>query len=177
MCADDGEAVVLRTARLRLEPLDARHAEEMAPLLADPRLYAFTGGRPPTLAELRARYARQAAGRSPDGVERWCNWIARRIEDGLAVGFVQATVTEDPPAPAPPTAVLAWALGVRFHGHGYAREAAGAMLEWLQTIGVERAVAYIHPGHTASMGVARALGMSPTDERVDGEVVWECQAG
>jgi RimJ/RimL family protein N-acetyltransferase len=172
-----GDPVVLHTARLTLEPLTGRHAEEMAPLLADERLYAFTGGRPPTLAELRAQYVRQAAGRSPDGIERWFNWIVRRREDELAVGFVQATVTEDPPAPASPTAVLAWALGVRFHGHGYAREAAGAMLVWLQSVAVTRIVAYIHPAHTASMGVARALGMEPTDERVDGEIVWDRLTG
>jgi RimJ/RimL family protein N-acetyltransferase len=171
------DPVVLHTTRLTLEPLALRHAEEMAPLLADERLYGLAGGRPPTLAELRARYARQAQGHSPDGVERWFNWIARRREDELAVGFVQATVTADPPAPAPPTAVLAWALGVRFHRQGYAREAAGAMLAWLQGAGVTRAVAYIHPAHTASMGVARALGMQPTDERVDGEVVWERLSG
>jgi RimJ/RimL family protein N-acetyltransferase len=177
MGAEHEDPEALRTARLTLEPLRPDHAEEMAPLLADERLYAFTGGRPPTLDELRARYARQAAGRSPDGVERWCNWVVRRSKDGLAVGFVQATVTEDSPATAPPTAVLAWALGVRFHGRGYAREAAGAMLAWLQDVGVGRTVAYIHPGHEASMGVARALGLSPTAELVDGEVVWERYAG
>lgn len=165
--------MVLQTLRLTLEPLSAAHAEEMMPLLADERLYAFTGGQPPTLDELRARYVRQAAGRSPDGVERWFNWIARRREDGVAIGFVQATVAADPPPPAPLTAVLAWALGARFHGQGYAREAAAEMLRWLLTTGVTRGVAYIHPGHTASMGVAHALGMAPTDELVDGEVVWE----
>ena len=173
MGAQYRDLVALETPRLTLEPLTPAHAAEMAPLLADERLYTFTGGRPPTPEELQTRYARQAAGRSPDGVERWCNWIARRGEDGLAVGFVQATLSDDPPPPAPTIAVLAWALGVRFHGHGYAREAAGAMLRWLEAIGVERAVAYIHPEHSASMAVARALGMGPTDELVDGEVVWE----
>jgi RimJ/RimL family protein N-acetyltransferase len=177
MYPKDSDRVILETARLRLEPLTTAHAEEMAPLLADERLYTFTGGRPPSLDELRARYARQAAGRSPDGVERWLNWVARRREEGLAVGFVQAAVTEDLPCSAPATAVLAWLLGVGFHGHGYAREAAGAMLRRLETIGVARAVAYIHPGHTASMSVAQALGMSPTDERVDGEVVWVRRLG
>ncbi|MGZ4169501.1 MAG: GNAT family N-acetyltransferase [Solirubrobacteraceae bacterium] len=164
----------LETLRLTLEPLRIAHAEEMAPLLADVSLYAFTGGVPPTVEELRARYTRQAAGRSPDGVERWYNWIARRREDEAAVGFVQATVSEDPP---PPTAVLAWALGVRFHGQGYAREAAAEMMRWLQSTGVTRFAAYIHPAHVASMAVARALAMEPTDALVDGEVVWEWRAG
>ena len=88
----DAEPAALCSERLILEPLRAGHAVEMAPLLADPQLYAFTGGEPPTLHELRARYERQAAGRSPDGVERWFNWIVRRHDDGAAVGYVQATV-------------------------------------------------------------------------------------
>jgi hypothetical protein len=37
-------APVLSTERLLLEPLRVEHAEEMAPLLDDRRLHAFTGG-------------------------------------------------------------------------------------------------------------------------------------
>jgi RimJ/RimL family protein N-acetyltransferase len=173
MCTDLLDAVPLQTQRLTLEPLRVDHAEEMAPLLADRGLYAFTGGEPPTLAELRARYARQAAGRSPDGAQAWLNWIVRRREDGHAVGFVQAAVAADPPPPAPVTAVLAWVLAVRYQGMGYAREASGALVGWLESMGVRRMVAYIHPEHTGSMGVARALALVPTGERVDGELVWE----
>jgi RimJ/RimL family protein N-acetyltransferase len=177
MSRDEIVVEPLETVRLALEPVRPAHADEMAPLMGDRRLYAFTGGIPPTLDELRARYTRQAAGRSPDGVERWFNWIVRRRADGLAVGFVQAAISDDPPVPAPATAVLGWALGVQFHGHGYAGEAVGAMLRWLEAAGVTRAVAYIHPEHSASMAVARALGMGPTDELVDGEVVWERSGG
>jgi RimJ/RimL family protein N-acetyltransferase len=129
------------------------------------------------LGELRARYERQATGRSPDGVESWLNWIVRRRDDGRAIGFVQAAISTDPPPPAPVTAVLAWVLGVRFQGDGYAREAAGAVAGWLAGIGVQRLVAYIHPDHAASIAVARALGLQPTRERVDVEVVWERVTG
>jgi RimJ/RimL family protein N-acetyltransferase len=174
MTARYEDASPLQTERLALEPLRVHHAEEMAPLLDDARLFAFTGGRPATLAELRARYARQATGRSPDGVERWLNWIARRHQDGLAVGFVQASVSDEPD---PVTAVLAWVVGVRFQGCGYAREAAGAVVRWLEGAGVGRFVAYFHPEHDASMAVARALGLAPTDAMVDAEVVWERVAG
>lgn len=170
MSIEEIDAPLLETLRLTLEPLRIDHAEEMVPVLGDERLYAFTGGAPPDLDELRERYARQATGRSPDGVEQWLNWIARRGEDGLAVGFVQAAIAEDPP---PTTAVLAWVLGVRFQGRGYAREAAGAVVAWLLAVGVGRLVAYIHPEHSASMRVARALGLVPTDARVNDEVVWE----
>lgn len=163
----------LETSRLALEPLRVDHAEEMAPLLADAELYTFTGGAPPTLDELRARYVRQASGRSPDGVESWLNWIVRRRDDGQVVGFVQAAISPDPPPPAPVTAVLAWVLGARFQRQGYAREAAGALVVWLGSVGVERLAAYINAEHAGSMGVARALGLEPTSDRVDGEVVWE----
>ena len=172
MCADLVDAVPLQTLRLTLEPLRVGHAEEMTAVLADPSLYAFTGGTPPTLEELRAQYRRQATGRSPDGAESWLNWIVRRRDDGRAVGFVQAAIAGDPPPRAPVTAVLAWVMGAAFQGQGYAREATDALAAWLEGIGVGRLVAYINAGHAASMGVARGLGLEPTDERVDGEVVW-----
>jgi hypothetical protein len=68
----------IRSARLCLVPLAVADAGEMVRVLSGEALYAFTGGAPPTLAELRARYARQAAGRSPDGSQEWRNWIVRR---------------------------------------------------------------------------------------------------
>jgi RimJ/RimL family protein N-acetyltransferase len=169
MSAELLDAVPLQTLRLTLAPLRVDHAEEMTPLLADASLYTFTGGQPPTLDELRARYERQATGRSPDGAESWLNWIVRRRDDGQALGFVQAAVAVDPP---PVTAVLAWVLAVRFQGQGYAREAVGGLVAWLDGVGVQRVAAYIHPEHAASMGVARALGLEPTRERVHSEVAW-----
>jgi RimJ/RimL family protein N-acetyltransferase len=162
------EITLLDTERLRLEPLRVEHATEMASLLDDQRLHEFTGGRPSTLPELRARYARQVVGWSPDGRRRWLNWIARGRADGLAVGFVQATVNVDPPA----SAELAWTIAVAFQRRGYAREATGAVADWLRDHGVRMLSAHIRPGHEASEGVARALGLTATDQLVDGELLW-----
>jgi RimJ/RimL family protein N-acetyltransferase len=47
------------------------------------------------------------------------------------------------------------------------------MVEWLREQRVEVVVAHVHPEHQASMGVARAIGLAPTDVVVDGEVRWE----
>jgi RimJ/RimL family protein N-acetyltransferase len=46
------------------------------------------------------------------------------------------------------------------------------MVAWLRAHGVDEIAALIHPDHTASSNVARRLGLTPTDDRVDGEVRW-----
>ena len=165
----------LKTERLVLEPLSVDHAEEMAPLVADEALHAFTGGRPDTPEELRHRYARQAGGRSPDGAQRWLNWIVRLEQTGAAVGTVQATVGGGEHAPV--VAELAWVIAAKHQGHGYATEAAVEMARWLREQGTTVLAAHIHPDHKASMRVASALGLAPTDEFVDGEIRWTAGAG
>jgi RimJ/RimL family protein N-acetyltransferase len=155
----------LRTARLDLEPLRVEHAVEAARVFADERLHTFIGGSPADEAALRERYARQVAGGSPDGRETWLNWMLRRRDTGELVGTVQATVDDA-------GADLAWVVAVPHQGQGYAREAALAMADWLRTRGVEHVTAHVHPEHTASAAVARALGLAPTDVVVDGELRW-----
>ena len=79
-------AAPIATARLDLVPLRIADAEDMVGVLADPALYKFTGGRPPSVTKLRTRYRRQSAGRSADGSEEWDNWIVRLRSKGIAVG-------------------------------------------------------------------------------------------
>ena len=160
----------LATERLTLEPLTVEHAEEMAPLLDDAALHRYIGGRPATFEELRARYRRQVTGSSPDGSERWFNWVVRSRGTGEAVGTVQASVsTREEHA----VAEVAWVIATAFQRRGYAREAAAAMLRWLEQQGVQRVVAHVHPDHRASAEVARAVGLDPTGIVVDGEIRWQ----
>ncbi len=159
------EPAAVHTDRLDLLPLRTEDAEEMAAVLADPALYAFTGGAPDSPEALRARYERQTAG-SPDPAVTWGNWIIRTRADGRAAGYVQATVT-------PGGAEIAWVLGTPWQGHGFAAEAARALVAWLAGQGVRTVTAHIHPGHQASAAVARAAGLAPTAEQQDGEVRWQ----
>jgi RimJ/RimL family protein N-acetyltransferase len=160
----------IETARLTLEPLRVEHAAEMVEVLSAPALYEFTGGAPPSLERLRARYARQAVGRSPGGSQGWLNWAARERDSGIAVGTVQATLTTRDGCIQ---AELAWVIGAARQRRGYATEAAGAMVRWLRTHGANAIAAHIHPDHEASMGVARRLGLAPTTVIEDGETRWE----
>jgi RimJ/RimL family protein N-acetyltransferase len=156
--------------RVRLEPLRIDHAAEIAPLLDDPGLHTFTGGRPASLKELQQTYRRRRAGRSPDGTQRWLNWVVRRREDRRPLGTVQATVSRDA---AGFTAEVAWVIGAAYQGCGYAREAAQVMAVWLRQQGATRLVAHVHPEHVASALVARSIGLAPTSIIIDGEVRWE----
>jgi len=141
----------------------------MVDVLADRRLYEHTGGEPPGLDELRQRYERQAVRHSPDGTETWLNWIVRLRPGSEAIGFVQATVTR---AGEDRAADVAWVIGARWQGRGYAREAARALVAWLGSAGIGALTAHVHPDHAASAAVARSVGLEPTDVIEDGERVW-----
>lgn len=163
-------APILQTARLSLEPLRIDHAQAMASVLDDPQLFAFTGGSPCTLDELRDRYQRQVSGWSPDRRERWLNWILCERATGQAIGTTQATLTSDGDVVI---GKVAWIVGTQHQRRGYAREAADAMAAWLRERGARSLFADIHPAHEASMNVARHLGLKPGDEILEsGEIRW-----
>ncbi|WP_155054784.1 GNAT family N-acetyltransferase [Streptomyces blattellae] len=153
------------TPRLDLLPLQVEHAQEMATVLADPALHTYIGGTPLTREALHARYERLVAG-SPDPSVTWCNWVLRHRTGSHLIGTVQATITGQ-------TAEIAWVVGTPWQGNGYASEAARGLVSRLRersrTLTV---IAHIHPSHHASAAVARATGLSPTDEEHDGEVRW-----
>jgi len=160
----------LQSDRLALEPLAVDHASEMLTALAPPELYRFTGGEPPTLDELGARYRRQSQGQSEDGSAGWLNWIVRPACGGPAIGFVQATLERKEDGLV---ADLAWLVTPEEQGRGIAVEAAATVVTWLRSIDVRHIRAFIHPDHTASMHVARRTGLAPTSALVDGELLWE----
>jgi RimJ/RimL family protein N-acetyltransferase len=146
-----------------LTPLDADDAAEMVAVLSDGDLYTFMGGEPPTLDQLQERYRHQSAG-SPRDDETWHNWIVRL--DGMAIGFVQATVRGG-------VADLAWVVASSWQGLGYGTEASKAMRDWLTDRGATRFSAHIHPDHAASKAVAAKLGLQPTGQVDDeGETIW-----
>ncbi len=158
----------ISTPRLDLVPLRPADADEMVGVLADPRLYTFMGGEPPDRESLRASYTRQSAGKSADGTEEWHNWIVRLRPDAIAIGYVQATITD-----AGAVASIAWLIGVPWQGGGLAVEAVRALVAWLDRRGIRTVVAHIRPDHHASGAVAARAGLEPTDELdEDGEQIW-----
>jgi RimJ/RimL family protein N-acetyltransferase len=145
-------------------------AAELASILADPALYRYIRGSPPAEEELEARYERQSRGVSPDGRQRWLNWVMRRSAGGSLLGVVQATVSERDGTTA---ADLAWMVASHAQGIGLATEAALTVVEWLRRVGVVVLRARINPDNAASETVARRIGLIPIPAVEDGETVWQ----
>ncbi|MFD5311264.1 GNAT family N-acetyltransferase [Streptomyces ardesiacus] len=161
-------AQAVSTRRLDLLPLNVDHAEEMAAVLSDPALHTFIGGTPDTPQALRSRYQRMTAG-SPDPAVSWLNWVIRLRDESCLTGTVQATFG---PSGHGPLAEIAWVVGTPWQGRGIATEAARGLVAWLIRQPVHTVIAHIHPGHRASAAVATAAGLTPTDERHEGEIRW-----
>ncbi|MFI9809127.1 GNAT family N-acetyltransferase [Streptomyces sp. NPDC052301] len=163
----------IRTSRLTLLPLRAEYADEMAVVLSDPALHTFTGGTPASAEDLRARYERWVTG-SPDPAVAWCNWVIRLRDEACMTGTLQATITTDDRGAA---AEIAWVVGTPWQRRGIATEAAQGLVARLRQHPVHTVVAHIHPDHKASAAVAAAAGLTPTDQRHDGEIRWQLTIG
>ena len=141
------------TSELTLEPLSTSHTEVMFELLSDQAIYRHLDYPPPPSVEhLRDVYARLEARRSPDGSEAWLNWVIRPHGQPL-VGYVQATVTSNR------SAYVAYVLGSRHWGHGYAQKAMRAMLEHLTSVyEVNQCLATVEIENQRSIRLLERLG-------------------
>ena len=172
--------LTLHTPRLRLEPLLRTHAPAMFELLHDAEVYRHLDDPPPpSVQALELVYARLESRLSADGREAWLNWALVRAENRRALGFVQATLQ------APERVWVAYALGRRHWGQGYAREAMRAMLEHLcGDFGARRFLASVEAANQRSLALLAALGFHEAaaaqraEHRLtDTERLWVCDAG
>jgi RimJ/RimL family protein N-acetyltransferase len=159
---------VLRTARLALEPLEARHAALLLDVLSAPEIYEHLDEDPPAdLATLEERYRRLEARRSPDGSQAWLNWAVRVEGPGEYAGYVQATVEAG-------SAEVAYVLGPAWWGRGLATEAVTVMCAHLAVDhAVTRLTAHVAPGNRASRSLLERLGFSFVRRTTDGDLFLE----
>ena len=160
---------IIKTNRLRLSPLIAQHAKAMFPILSDKGLYKFTGEEPPfSEIDLQEKYRKLESRKSPNGTERWLNWLVSLVQNDVPIGYVQTTISQS-------GADIAWVIGSQWQGNGYASEAAIALVEWLQIIDTKVIRALINPNHLASQRVASNAGLGNTESVEDGEEIWTFQ--
>jgi len=144
----------LDTDRLRLEPLEPRHAELLFDGLRDDRLYEFTDDDAPASVEaLRARYEILARRQSPDGRQAWLNWAVWSSPERRYLGYVQATIT------ASRRAFVAYVLFRDAWGRGYAGEAVERVVRYLrEQLGCDEVAARVDVRNRRSIALLRRLG-------------------
>jgi ribosomal-protein-alanine N-acetyltransferase len=115
------------TSRLRIEPLQARHAPLLFEALADPRIYEYIPDAPhATVDSLIERYAFLEDG-APAGVDEvWLNWALQRLDTAAYIGTLQATVTPDSHAS------IGYVLTPPAWGEGFATEACRWLVDALR---------------------------------------------
>ena len=150
----------IQTSRCILEPQVEAHAEEMFPVLSDPAIYEFENIPPPSVERLAAGYRLRESRTSPDGREKWLNWVVR-LTNQEAAGYVQATVLESG------ASYIAYEFASKHWRKGIASASVGAMMgELVESYGVHTFVAVLKTANYRSMELLRHLGFTlgtPTD--------------
>jgi ribosomal-protein-alanine N-acetyltransferase len=147
-----------RTERLRIEPLGHEHAEELFAALDHPSVGLYIGGPDvTTLDALHTRIDRLAEGPGADWPERWWNFAARRVEDGVVIGRLEATTYDG-------WAEVAYVFGPEYGGQGFATEGARWLSEHLAAeLAVTDQWAAIHPENVASIRLIERIGFLRED--------------
>ena len=145
----------IRTFRCDLEPQVEAHAPEMFKVLSDPAIYEFERVPPPSVERLAAGYRLRESRVSPDGREKWVNWVVRLPNAELA-GYVQATVLESG------VSYVAYEFASKHWRQGIGSASVGVMFEELaQAYGVHTFVAVLKSANYRSVGLLRRLAFGP----------------
>lgn len=151
----------LVTERLILQPWTESDADELCALAAE------RGTRAPTVERAREVIAEGLAATATTGLALL---PIRRRAEGDFIGYcgliVGRSTAEEPE--------LAYELLQRAHGHGYATEAAGAVLDAATTTGRQRLWSTVRTWNTPSFRVLEKLGFERDHLSTDdtGELVW-----
>ena len=148
-----GDEGGLRTGRLRLRPWTTAPADlaRMTDLYGREEITRWVGGTPSVPpAELVSRWATVHA-----LDERHGCWAIERPD-----GVVAGTVLFKPLPNGVGEVEVGWHLHPDSWGHGYATEAARAVIERGFSAGVPEVYAVVRPGNAPSMAVCRRLGMT-----------------
>ena len=152
----------MRSERLRFEPLSVEHAEALVAALDDARVGRFIGGPDVTSVEAtRTRIERVNEGPPDRPTERWINFaVVLEVdrEQPIVIGRIEATTYDGE------WAEIAYLLGPRWWGHGYATEATSWLADHLREArGIGELWAAIHPDNAASIHLVERLGFIRTD--------------
>jgi RimJ/RimL family protein N-acetyltransferase len=150
----------ITTARLRLRPWCDEDADFLLDLESRWDVVQFLGAHPTVMStreEALASIARRRALSHPiHGI--WAVTAADRVIGNLLLKPIQLSAGERPAVPD--EVEIGWHFHPNAWGHGYATEAASAVIERAFAQGLDRVLAVTHPENRASQAVCRRLGMT-----------------
>lgn len=164
----------LETERLVLRPYTDADFDALHALYSEPEVARWLYYEPDTPEATRARLARKIAG-SALTEEQGLN-AAVELRDGTFVGDVVLFYM----APAEHRSIeLGFSFLPEHQGHGYATEAARAVVDWAFARGFHRVYGRLEPRNVASARVLEKLGMRKEAHLVENEWVkgeWQSEA-
>ena len=151
----------LQTGRLRLRPFDDADEKDLFALQSNADILRYWDA-PPWSEPVRAK-AFITACRQMAEAGTGARLAVDRVSDGVFIGWCSLKRWN----PDYRSASLGYCFDDAAWGHGYATEAARAWIEWgFDHLDVPYLTANIHPENTASLAVARRLGMEALREDV-----------
>lgn len=155
---------MIETERLILRRWEDRDRAPLNAMCRDPRVMAHIGPLQ-DMAETDAAIARQNGFLDRLG---YCFWAIERQADGAMLGFCGIKPGAEG-TPIQGEVEIGWRLAFDHWGHGYAREAAQASLDWgWNNTPAANIAAITVPGNVRSWGLMERLGMI---RAVDGDFV------
>lgn len=159
----------LATERLLLRPWKTGDADFVYDMYSRSEVHRYLGRVPRVMQDLAEALAM---------IERWKNldhpvhgiWaIERRAGTGesqLVGNLLLKSIPASGELPLQPSGdtEIGWHLHPDFWGHGYATEAASAVLEMALASSLEKVVAVTNPANTASQQVCRRIGLEPAGQ-------------
>lgn len=151
--AADNDEVHVSTERLRLEPVDSSHVDDLVTLHSGPDVAFWTG--PWTRAATRGWATEMADKWRRDGVGKW---MAYRLDDGELVGRGGLSWTD---LDGKWCLEVGWAVREEHRRRGYAAEIGRAGLDFaFGPLGAAEVVAFTEVHNHASRAVMVRLGMT-----------------
>jgi RimJ/RimL family protein N-acetyltransferase len=157
------------TARLRLDALRDEDAEALFAYRGDPAVSRYQGWKPLAVADA-AKFIGAQQGVAPDTPGTWWQRAIRLRDSGELIGDLGLHF------PADGTVELGISLAPAHQRHGYAREAAEVMLDFVfGGLRKKRLIARVDPRNFMCMRLLEGLGMHRRDVQA-GDVRFELAA-
>lgn len=163
----------IRTERLELRPLVPSDRDALLAYRSDPDTCRYLPFEPQSADDIDRYLTGRAARRTLEGADGSVSCAVALADGGPLIGdlilFMQSSIPAE-------CLEIGWVFAPEHRGHGYATEAAAALLRVaFEEVQAHRVVARMDPANTASAHVAERIGMRREallieDERVKG--VW-----